>query len=82
MQPKATPEPRSMRTCAISICPRTLLPKSPPTRLVLTGASASATFTNADGSERDDADGLRAEIRRLCLESRIALEMKRNGHVN
>jgi len=40
------------------------------------------TFTNADGCERDDADGLRAEIHRLCLESRVTLEMKRNGQVN
>ena len=39
-------------------------------------------FTNADGSERDDAEALRAEIRRLCLESRVALEMKRTGQVN
>jgi hypothetical protein len=40
------------------------------------------TFTNSDGSERDDADGLRAEIRRLSLESAVTLEMKRTGRVN
>ena len=40
------------------------------------------TFTNSDGSERDDADALRAEIRRLSLESRVTLEMRRTGQVN
>jgi hypothetical protein len=40
------------------------------------------TFTNADGSERDDADGLRAEIRRLKLEVAVTLEMRKKGQLN
>jgi hypothetical protein len=40
------------------------------------------TFTNSDGSERDDAEALRAEIHRLTLESAVALEMRRTGQVN
>jgi hypothetical protein len=39
-------------------------------------------FTNPDGSERDDAEALRAEIRRLSFESTVTLEMKRSGQVN
>jgi hypothetical protein len=39
-------------------------------------------FTDSDGSDRDDAEALRAEIRRLTLESAVFLEMKENGQVN
>jgi len=39
-------------------------------------------FHQSDGSNRDDAEALRAEIRRLSLESRVILEMKRNGQQN
>jgi hypothetical protein len=40
------------------------------------------SFTNPDGSDREDAAALRAEIRRLNLENRVILEMKRNGQQN
>jgi hypothetical protein len=39
-------------------------------------------FTNPDGSDRDDAEALRAEIRRLDLESRVILEMRKNQQLN
>jgi len=39
-------------------------------------------FTTSDGCERDDAEALRAEIRRLSLESAVILEMKESGQVN
>jgi hypothetical protein len=35
-------------------------------------------FTNRDGSDRDDAEAMRAEMRRLNLESRVILEMRKN----
>jgi hypothetical protein len=38
-------------------------------------------LSNEDGSDREDAEGLRAEIRRLNLESAVILEMK-NGQLN
>ena len=40
------------------------------------------TFTNPDGSEREDADALRAEIRRLSLESMVLIEMIRSGRMS
>jgi len=40
------------------------------------------TFTNPDGTDRKDADALRAEIRRLNLESRVILEMWKNNQMN
>jgi hypothetical protein len=40
------------------------------------------TFTNPDGSDRDDVKALRAEIHRLTLESAVSLEMKKNGQLN
>jgi hypothetical protein len=40
------------------------------------------TLTNPDGSDREDADALRAEIRRLSLESAVILEMKKNMQQN
>jgi hypothetical protein len=40
------------------------------------------TFTNPDGTERQDAGALRAEIRRLNLESAVILEMKKKGQLN
>jgi hypothetical protein len=40
------------------------------------------TCTNPDGSERDDAEALRTEIRRLNLEIAVILEMKKNGQQN
>ena len=39
------------------------------------------TFTNPDGTD-PDSDALRAEIRRLTLESAVILEMKENGQQN
>jgi hypothetical protein len=39
-------------------------------------------FTNPDGSDRDDADALRAETRRLNLESAVILEMRKNWQLN
>jgi len=39
-------------------------------------------FTTPDGCERDDAEALRAEIRRLTLESRVILEMRKNRQLN
>jgi hypothetical protein len=40
------------------------------------------TFTNQGGTDREDADALRAEIRRLSLESAVILEMRRKGQFN
>ena len=40
------------------------------------------TLTNSDGTDRDDAAALRAEIRKLDLESRAFLEMKRSRRLN
>ena len=64
--------------------PKDLLLEEPPNRVCPKHCECGChfTFINADGSERDDADGLRAEIRRLSLESRMTLEMNRNGQVN
>jgi hypothetical protein len=39
-------------------------------------------FSNEDGIDREDADALRAEIRRLNLESAVILEMKKKGQLN
>jgi hypothetical protein len=39
-------------------------------------------LSNHDGTDREDADALRAEIRRLHLESAVILEMKKNGQQN
>jgi hypothetical protein len=40
------------------------------------------TFTNPDGTERQDAGALRAEIRRLNLESAVILEMRKKGQLH
>jgi hypothetical protein len=37
-------------------------------------------FSNEDGTDREDAEALRAEIRRLNLE--VVLEMRKNGQEN
>ena len=39
-------------------------------------------LSNEDGTDREDADALRAEIRRLNLESAVILEMKKKGQLN
>jgi hypothetical protein len=39
-------------------------------------------LSNEDRSDREDAEALRAEIRRLNLESAIILEMKKKGQLN
>jgi hypothetical protein len=39
-------------------------------------------FSNEDRTDREDAAALRAETRKLNLESRVILEMKRNGYLN
>src|SRR5580765_4167706 len=39
-------------------------------------------FSNEDGTDREDAEALRAEIRRLNLESAVILEMKKKGQLN
>lgn len=39
-------------------------------------------FSNEDGSDREDAEALRAEIRRLSLEVAVMLEMRKKGQVN
>ena len=39
-------------------------------------------LSNDDGTDREDADALRAEIRRLNLESAVILEMKKKGQLN
>jgi hypothetical protein len=40
------------------------------------------TFTNLDGTDREDAEALRAEIRRLNLESAVTLDTKKRGQIN
>lgn len=40
------------------------------------------SFSNEDGSDRDDAEVLRAEIHRLHLESAVVLEMRKKGLLN
>jgi len=40
------------------------------------------SFTNPDGTDREDAGALRGEIRRLNLESRVILEMRKNRQLN
>ena len=39
-------------------------------------------LSNQDGTDREDAEALRAEIRRLNLESAVILEMKKKGQLN
>ena len=39
-------------------------------------------LSNEDGTDREDAEALRAEIRRLNLESAVILEMKKKGQLN
>ena len=39
-------------------------------------------LSNEDGTDREDANALRAEIRRLNLESAVILEMKKKGQLN
>jgi len=39
-------------------------------------------FANPDGSDREDAEALRAEIRRLNLESVVIPEMRKTGKLN
>ena len=40
------------------------------------------SFCNEDGTDREDADALRAEIRRLNLESAVILEMRKKGQLS
>jgi hypothetical protein len=39
-------------------------------------------LSNQDGTDREDAEALRAEIRRLNLESAVILEMKKKGQLD
>jgi hypothetical protein len=39
-------------------------------------------LSNEDGTDREDAEALRSEIRRLNLESAVILEMKKKGQLN
>ena len=39
-------------------------------------------LSNEDGTDREDAEALRAEICRLNLESAVILEMKKKGELN
>jgi hypothetical protein len=39
-------------------------------------------LSNEDGTDREDAEALRAEVRRLNLESAVILEMKKKGQLN
>ena len=40
------------------------------------------TFSNPDGTAREDADALRAEALSLALESAVVLKLRANGQLN
>ena len=40
------------------------------------------TFTNPDGTDREDCEALRAEVRRLTLETTLIPQLRANGQLN